>query len=131
MVSELLKEMGASEAMRPRVNKYLYREAKYFMVKSNNHENVRLAKAKGVWSTPPQNEIRFNKAVEVGAYCDFVISLTFILVAPYLWYRCTHLHVLFLVSQNTNFAKIVCLFLELLTHCIVIMIFYAYWTMLL
>ena len=55
-----------AEAMRPRVHKYLYREAKYFMVKSNNHENVRLAKAKGVWSTPPQNEIRFNKAVEVG-----------------------------------------------------------------
>ena len=35
------------------------------MVKSNNHENVRLAKAKGVWSTPPQNEIRFNKAIAV------------------------------------------------------------------
>lgn len=54
-----------AEAIRPRVNKYLYREAKYFMVKSSNHENVRLAKAMGVWSTPPQNEIRFNKAVEV------------------------------------------------------------------
>lgn len=57
--------MDAAEALRPRVHKYLYREAKYFMVKSNNHENVRLAKAKGVWSTPPQNEIRFNKAVAV------------------------------------------------------------------
>ena len=57
-----------AEEMRPRVHKYLYREAKYFMVKSNNHENVRLAKAKGVWSTPPQNEQRFNQAVKV--LCD-------------------------------------------------------------
>ncbi|XP_067935438.1 YTH domain-containing protein 1-like isoform X2 [Watersipora subatra] len=68
-------EMGASEAMRPRVNKYLYREAKYFMVKSNNHENVRLAKAKGVWSTPPQNEIRFNKAVEENTTVILVFSV--------------------------------------------------------
>ncbi len=43
--------------------KYIFREARFFTVKSNNHENVALAKAKGVWSTPPQNEAKFNQAV--------------------------------------------------------------------
>lgn len=41
------------------------RGARFFLVKSNNHENVALAKAKGVWSTPPQNEARFNQAFRV------------------------------------------------------------------
>lgn len=45
--------------------KYIYRGARYFLIKSNNHENVALAKAKGVWSTPPQNEIRLNNAYKV------------------------------------------------------------------
>ena len=31
------------------------------MVKSNNAENVSLAKSKAVWSTPPQNESKFNQ----------------------------------------------------------------------
>ena len=34
------------------------------MVKSNNSENVVLSKAKGVWSTPPANESRLNKAFD-------------------------------------------------------------------
>ncbi|KAK6178781.1 hypothetical protein SNE40_011290 [Patella caerulea] len=42
--------------------KYVFRNACYFLIKSNNHENVALAKAKGVWSTPPQNEARLNQA---------------------------------------------------------------------
>ncbi|XP_013407349.1 YTH domain-containing protein 1 isoform X2 [Lingula anatina] len=42
--------------------RHIFREATYFIIKSNNHENVALAKAKGVWSTPPQNEFRINKA---------------------------------------------------------------------
>ena len=33
-------------------------------MKSNNAENVTLSKAKGVWSTPPTNESRLNKAFE-------------------------------------------------------------------
>ena len=32
------------------------------MIKSNNHENVQLSKSKGVWSTPPQNEQKLNRA---------------------------------------------------------------------
>ena len=43
---------------------YLFRDARFFLVKSNNSENVTLSKAKGVWSTPPANESRFNKAFE-------------------------------------------------------------------
>ncbi|XP_015920497.1 YTH domain-containing protein 1 isoform X2 [Parasteatoda tepidariorum] len=42
--------------------KYFFRDARFFLVKSNNHENVALSKAKGVWSTPPQNESKFNQA---------------------------------------------------------------------
>lgn len=42
--------------------KYLFRDARFFLIKSNNHENVSLSKAKGVWSTPPSNEAKLNKA---------------------------------------------------------------------
>ena len=41
---------------------YLFRDARFFLVKSNNAENVTLSKAKGVWSTPPANETRLNQA---------------------------------------------------------------------
>lgn len=41
---------------------YLFRDARFFLVKSNNAENVSLSKAKGVWSTPPANETRLNQA---------------------------------------------------------------------
>ncbi|KAK3090727.1 hypothetical protein FSP39_014128 [Pinctada imbricata] len=44
--------------------KYVFRSARFFLIKSNNHENVALAKAKGVWSTPPQNEIKLNNAIK-------------------------------------------------------------------
>lgn len=42
--------------------KYLFRDARFFMIKSNNHENISLAKAKGIWSTPPINETKLNRA---------------------------------------------------------------------
>jgi len=45
--------------------KYIFLDAKYFLIKSGNHENVALAQAKGVWSTPPQNEARLNQAFRV------------------------------------------------------------------
>ena len=45
--------------------KYVFRDARFFLIKSNNHENVALAKAKGVWSTPPQNEAKLNQAYKV------------------------------------------------------------------
>ena len=41
---------------------YLFRDARFFLVKSNNAENVTLSKVKGVWSTPPANETRLNQA---------------------------------------------------------------------
>ncbi|XP_051545292.1 YTH domain-containing protein 1 isoform X2 [Myxocyprinus asiaticus] len=41
---------------------YILREARFFLIKSNNHENVSLAKAKGVWSTLPVNEKKLNAA---------------------------------------------------------------------
>lgn len=37
-----------------------FEEARYFVMKSNNHENVALSKAKGVWSTPKGNEKKLN-----------------------------------------------------------------------
>ncbi|XP_064624632.1 YTH domain-containing protein 1-like [Lineus longissimus] len=42
--------------------KYIFRDAKFYLIKSNNHENISLAKAKCVWSTPPQNEVKLNNA---------------------------------------------------------------------
>lgn len=41
---------------------YLFRETKFFLIKSNNAENVRISKQKGVWSTLPQNEQNLNQA---------------------------------------------------------------------
>lgn len=41
---------------------YLFRGARFFVIKSNNAENITLSKAKGVWSTLPQNESNLNKA---------------------------------------------------------------------
>jgi len=41
---------------------YLFRDARFFVIKSNNAENIALSKAKGVWSTLPQNEANLNQA---------------------------------------------------------------------
>ncbi|XP_058792442.1 YTH domain-containing protein 1 [Phymastichus coffea] len=41
---------------------YLFRDTRFFIIKSNNAENVTLSKAKGVWSTLPQNEANLNQA---------------------------------------------------------------------
>lgn len=41
---------------------YLFRDTRFFVIKSNNAENVILSKAKGVWSTLPQNEQNLNQA---------------------------------------------------------------------
>ena len=57
------KKKGKSYDYATKLN-YLFREARFFLVKSNNAENVTLAKNKGVWSTPPANESRFNQAFE-------------------------------------------------------------------
>lgn len=41
---------------------YLFRETRFFVIKSNNAENVTLSKGKSVWSTLPQNEANLNQA---------------------------------------------------------------------
>lgn len=45
--------------------KYLFKNTRYFLIKSNNFENIDLAKQKCVWSTPKINEIKLNKAYRV------------------------------------------------------------------
>lgn len=46
----------------PEQLRQLFRDARFFMIKSSNYENVSLAKAKGVWATPPPNQHRLNEA---------------------------------------------------------------------
>ncbi|XP_070563579.1 YTH domain-containing protein 1-like isoform X3 [Ptychodera flava] len=58
-VSSSVKQISKDQSSKL---KYLFRDARYFLIKSNNHENIALAKAKGVWSTPPNNEQRINQA---------------------------------------------------------------------
>ncbi|KAL4236855.1 YTH domain-containing protein 1 [Mactra antiquata] len=64
------KSVEDEEKARKRKLKYFFKNARYYLIKSNNHENVALAKAKCVWSTPPQNEARLNQAYKE---CDNVI----------------------------------------------------------
>jgi len=45
--------------------KYVFRSARFFIIKSNNYENVALSKARGIWSTMPQNDARLNQAFRV------------------------------------------------------------------
>jgi len=42
--------------------KYMLRESHFYIIKSNNHENVLLAKDRSVWSTPQYNEDKLNKS---------------------------------------------------------------------
>lgn len=42
--------------------RYFLKDAVYFVMKSNNQENVDIAMARGVWSTPPQNQIKLDRA---------------------------------------------------------------------
>lgn len=41
---------------------YLFRDTRFFLIKSNNADNVALSKSKNVWSTLPQNEANLNQA---------------------------------------------------------------------
>lgn len=40
----------------------LFCNTKYFLIKSNNHENIDIAKSKNAWATTVSNENRLNKA---------------------------------------------------------------------
>ncbi|CAF1677185.1 unnamed protein product, partial [Adineta ricciae] len=42
--------------------RHIFSDAVYFLIKSGNEENISLAKGKGVWSTPPANESKLNRA---------------------------------------------------------------------
>lgn len=55
--------------------KYLFKNTRYFLIKSNNFENVALAQKKGVWSTPRVNEIKLNKAYRECANVLLIFSV--------------------------------------------------------
>jgi len=55
--------------------KLITHDASYFLLKSNNFDNLLLAKAESVWSTPPQNEVRINTAFKVCKYDISFLSL--------------------------------------------------------
>uniref|UniRef100_A0A8C6K7B6 YTH domain-containing family protein n=1 Tax=Nothobranchius furzeri TaxID=105023 RepID=A0A8C6K7B6_NOTFU len=55
--------------------RYILRDARFFLIKSNNHENVSLAKAKGVWSTLPVNEKKLNAAFRSARSVILVFSV--------------------------------------------------------
>jgi len=42
--------------------KFLFKDARFFIIKSNNYENIELAKVKNCWSTRPWNETKLNQA---------------------------------------------------------------------
>eukprot|EP00794_Sanderia_malayensis_P007822 gene7822-8671_t len=51
------------------------RGSRYFIIKSNNYENVSLSKAKAVWSTPPANERKLNDAYRHAANVILIFSV--------------------------------------------------------
>ncbi|XP_053559236.1 YTH domain-containing protein 1 isoform X2 [Bombina bombina] len=65
------------DVRKERMNKirYILQEARFFLIKSNNHENVSLAKAKGVWSTLPVNEKKLNTAFRSARSVILVFSV--------------------------------------------------------
>lgn len=54
---------------------YLFRETRFFVIKSNNAENVSLSKTKGVWSTLPQNEATLNQAFKENRNVILIFSV--------------------------------------------------------
>ncbi|MEE6460038.1 hypothetical protein FKM82_000836 [Ascaphus truei] len=68
---------GSGSDISERMNKirYVLQEARFFLIKSNNHENVSLAKAKGVWSTLPVNEKKLNAAFRAARSVILVFSV--------------------------------------------------------
>lgn len=56
------QETGGGQVERDSKLKYIFRSARFFIIKSNNYENVALSKARGIWSTMPQNDARLNQA---------------------------------------------------------------------
>merc|ERR1719334_998082 len=64
-----LKQEGSAEPQLPadRLDqlaklRYILRQARFYLIKSCNHDNVDIAKSRSVWSTPPQNEKKLDEA---------------------------------------------------------------------
>lgn len=57
--------------------RYIFLDAKFYLIKSSNHENVGLAQARGVWSSPPKNEAKLNRAFQVLLFyvCEYLGSV--------------------------------------------------------
>lgn len=51
-------------------------DARFFLVKSNNEDNVNLSKSHGLWSTPPQTDWKLNKAFTVTRNVILIFSVT-------------------------------------------------------
>jgi len=63
--------------------KLITHDACYFLLKSNNFDNLLLAKAESVWSTPPQNELRINSAFRVCEHSAvFIVQCTEGILSP-------------------------------------------------
>jgi len=58
-----------------RMLKYLFRESHIYMIKSNNHDNIELAKTRNIWSTPPNNETKLNKSLREARNVILVFSV--------------------------------------------------------
>ncbi|XP_037122019.1 YTH domain-containing protein 1 isoform X1 [Syngnathus acus] len=70
------KLSSSVRAVNPTSNlRYILRDSRFFVIKSNNHENVSLAKAKGVWSTLPVNEKKLNAAFRSARSVILVFSV--------------------------------------------------------
>lgn len=54
---------------------YLFRETRFFVIKSNNAENVNISKSKAVWSTLPQNEATLNQAFKENRNVILIFSV--------------------------------------------------------
>jgi hypothetical protein len=71
---KLSNKYGVDEAIGHDM-KYLFKNTRYYLIKSNNFENVELAKSKNVWSTPRVNEIKLNKAYRECANVLLIFSV--------------------------------------------------------
>jgi len=54
--------------------RYIFLDAKFYLIKSGNYENIALAQAKGVWSSPPPTESRLNRAFRVCSVCKHAFN---------------------------------------------------------
>jgi len=67
--------------------RYIFLDARFFLIKSSNHENVALAQAKGVWSSTPPIEARLNQAFRVRAVaCLWLVHLDLTIFCWLNWY---------------------------------------------